>query len=212
MVETPALRRPPLIDEFVRKLPEENTREGFFEHDEVMRVIAHLPAYLQEVERFAYLTGWRAGELRQITWHQVDRKAATIHLSGRQTKNGRPRKLAMEGELRAIIERRWSARTYKRAGATHVSRYVFHRDGQPIGDYRKAWKSACSDADVPEKLFHDLRRTAVRNMVRAGVPETVAMAISGHRTRAVFDRYNITSEDDLRDAMTKTQAYLAEHA
>lgn len=192
----------------IRKLPEENTREGFFEHDECETVVQHLPEYLQDFARFAYLTGWRTGELKQLEWPQVERRARLLHLTGKQSKNTKPRKVALEGVLWEIIERRWSERTYEMHGVTHVSTFVFHRNGQPVGDTRKAWKTACNAAGVPEKLLHDFRRTAVRNMVRAGVPETVAMKISGHRTRSIFDRYNITSEDDLRDAIRKTQSYL----
>ncbi len=86
---------------------------------------------------------------------------------------------------------------------------MFPHKSEPIGDICKSWDAACKHAKIEGKIFHDFRRTAVRNTIRAGVPERVAMAISGHRTRAVFDRFNIVSEDDLRTAVKKTNAYLS---
>lgn len=194
----------------IRKLPEKNTRQGFFEHDQFLAIVAHLPEHLRDYCRFAYLTGWRRGECSSLTWEDVDQRARLIHLRPERSKNGHARKVALEGELWSIIERRWNERiTTRKNGATTMPRHVFHRDGHPIGEFKKSWATACREAEVGRKLFHDFRRTAVRNMVRAGVPESVAMKISGHRTRAVFDRYNITDERDLRDAMTKTQQYLS---
>jgi integrase len=153
------------------------------------------------------------GEVFTLEWTDVDQRARLIGLRPEESKNGQGRALALEGDLWLIIQRCWNARTVTRKNETTViSRYVFHHDGHQIVDIKKAWASACKAAGVGPRLFHDFRRTAIRNRIRAGVPETVAMKISGHKARSVFDRYNITDERDLREAMMKTQAYLAERS
>ena len=184
----------------IRKLPERNVRQGFFEPEEIEAVIAYLPSYLKNFVRFAYLTGWRKGEVAQLTWDDVDRKAKTIRLRPEGSKTARGRTIALTGELWDLIVHQWKAR-----GKVP---WVFHRDEFPIGDIRKAWKTACRKAGIPGRLFHDLRRTAARNMRRAGVPERVIMDIVGHETNAMFVRYNIVDESDTRDAFARTQDYL----
>ncbi len=194
---------------YIRRLPEENARQGFFESDEIERVISHLPDYLKDAVRFAYLSGWRRGEIFTLRWTDVDQKARVIRLRSEESKNGQGRTLALEGELHSIIQRRFQARIVtKKDTPPIISTLVFHHDSNPIVDIKKAWTKACDKARVGKKLFHDLRRTAIRNMVRAGVPESIAMKISGHKTRAVFDRYNIVDERDIRDAIKKTQHFL----
>ena len=131
-----------------------------------------------------------------------------IRLRPEAAKTGRGRTVMLEGDLAELIGRRWEARLVEKNGNFRIAGLVFHRDGGPVGDFRKPWATACQAAGVPDKLFHDLRRTAARNMVRAGVPERVAMALTGHVTRSMFDRYNIVSEDDLRMAAQKTTMYV----
>jgi integrase len=203
----------------IRHLPESNARQGFFEAAEFEVLVAALPEYLQDFARFAYLTGWRRGEILSLQWADVDLKAGAIRLRSEHSKNGHGRVVMLGGDLETLMQRRAKARlTVTRDGEAMVCDRVFHRAGEPIGDFRKAWTTACvaaglyhvvltdtmgSEKKIPEKLFHDLRRTAARNMIRNGVPERVAMAVTGHLTRSMFDRYNITSEDDLRAAMQK---------
>ena len=108
--------------------------------------------------------------------------------------------LVLTGDLLELLHRR--------AACPGDSSYVFHRDGKPLRDFRGAWAAACTAAGLSGRLFHDLRRSAVRNMVRARVPEKVAMKISGHETRSVFDRYNIVSEDDIAAGLERASAYV----
>jgi integrase len=109
-------------------------------------------------------------------------------------------------ELRALLEAQ-RAHTIEVQGDTkQIIPTVFHRDGAPIKSFRRAWLSACGAAGVPGRLFHDFRRTAVRNLERAGVPRSVAMQMVGHKTEAIYRRYAIVSDADLRAAADKLAA------
>ena len=131
-----------------------------------------LPDDLQDFARFVYLTGWRRGEVQTLGWADVDRTHGRGRLRREHSKNGEPRVLVLVGELSALIERRWAAREYRRPnGETAISPLVLHRKGRPVGDIRKAWGTACTAAGVGGTLFHDLRRSAVRNFEKAGVSQ-----------------------------------------
>lgn len=189
-------------------LREDNARQGFFEHPDFEKVVAALPAPINDIARFGYLSGWRRGEIVPLRWDAVDRMAREVRL--RTSKNGQGRVLPLEGELWSLMERRWAARTIEQEdGTAKICELVFHRGGEPIVDFRKIWDAAFKSAKTGRRLFHDLRRTAVRNMVRAGVPQSVAMTISGHKTASMFQRYNVTSSTDQVEALKKTAAHLA---
>ena len=205
---------PPKVGQvpYVPMMKESNIRKGFFTHEEFLALRGALPKDLRPLVAFAYNSGWRKGEILGLTWDRVDLKEGVIRLDPGETKNGEGRTLYLNedlwGEMRTLHGQR-------RLGCP----YVFHRGGQQIRDFRESWKKACKEVGLwawdekkgraaPSKLFHDFRRTAVRNMIRGGIAERVAMTISGHKTRLVFDRYNIVSPEDLKEAARKQQAYL----
>ncbi len=125
------------------------------------------------------------------------------------SKSGHGRVLPLAGQLMDLIEKRWQAREVMiGTGNTFLSPFVFHRSGKQVGSFRRPWIKACKKAGYPGKLFHDLRRTSIRNMTRAGVPHSVAMTISGHKTIHTFLRYNISSQEDQKKALLATQDHV----
>ena len=187
----------------IAMLKESNVRKGFFEYGEYVKLLAALPEHLKPVLTAAYMTGMRRGELLDITWDQVSLEEGKITLDADNTKTGESRIIYLTGELYQAIAYQHELMKQKFPDC----RYVFFLAGHKIKYCRKSWMTACKSAGLKEKLFHDLRRSGVRNMIRSGIPEVVAMRISGHKTRSVFDRYNITSEEDLKAAAEK----LTEH-
>ena len=179
----------------IKRLPELGVRNEFFTHDEIDALLPCLPGYLRDVVLFAFLTGWRKGEIVGLRWRNVDRSGAIIRLEPAQNKARVVRVLALQGQLVKLIQRRWQARI---AGRT-LAEYVFHRGGHQLGAFRPAWLKACHQAGLGHRMFHSLRRSAARNMSLQGIPEKVIMSIMGHRTRVMFDRYNIVSESDQRE-------------
>jgi integrase len=178
------------------------TRTGFLTRDVFLRLRGELPERLRCPLTLAYDTGMRRGEVFGLRWTDVDIKAREIRLE--VTKNGEKRTVPIGRELLAMLE----IEREKYPAAEFVFMRT-DREGRPVRvlSFRKAWASAAKRAGVSGTLFHDLRRTAVRNMVRSGIPERVAMAISGHKTRAIFDRYNIVDGDDLSVAAKLLEAY-----
>jgi len=200
-----AAGRLPAIPTFPPRLEENPPRQGFFEHAEYLAIREHLPPHYRDVLDFAYWTGWRKQEILRLEWREVDLAGGVIRLSPARSKTKTGRVLPLSAPLREVLARRLQARRLN-------TPLVFHRDGQPIGDWRKSWASACQAAGLPGKRLHDCRRTVARNLVRAGVPERVAMAILGHQTRSIFDRYNIVSEADLQRATARLADYVAGQA
>lgn len=199
---------------YIPQLLEDNARQGFIEPAAFEALASKLPEPVNDIARFAYLSGWRKEQVLSLRWDQVDRTGKTVRPLG-QSRNKRTPGLPLVGGLWGVIERRWTARRFKvldekgePTSVTKMSEYVFHSgQGARIVDFKRSWATAAKAAGLQHVLFHDLRRSAVRNMIRAGVPQSVAMRISGHKTTAMFNRYDITSDADKREALAKVEEY-----
>ncbi len=183
-------------------------RQGFFEPDDLAAILRHLPDPLKPVMQFAYLTGWRKQEILKLTWAQVDFAAGVLRLEPGTTKNreGRTFPFRELPQLETLLKAQRERTTAIERARQCIVPYVFHRNGKPIKHYDTAWRNARKKAGLPGHIVHDFRRTAARNLVRAGVPERVAMMLTGHKTRAVFDRYAIVNEQDLSEGVRKLAA------
>jgi integrase len=197
----------------INLLQVDNTRTGFFERPQYEAVKRQLPAALQPVVAVAYLTGWRVkSELLPMRWSQVDFKAGVLTLDPGTTKNKDGRSFPMIPELRAVLEAQRAATNALQKTSNTIIPYVFHRGGHPIKDFMKAWRKACRAAGCPGRIPHDFRRTAVRNLERAGVPRSTAMKMVGHKTEAIYRRYAIVDAAMLAEAGAKLAAYAASQA
>jgi integrase len=206
-------------------LDENNVRKGYFEHGPFLALRSALPDYLKGFVTFAYKIGWRDTEISTLRWSQVDLDQGIVRLEPGETKNDEGRTVYLDDELREVFNQQWENR--KKSGK--IIPYVFLNatGSDRIRDFRKTWNRACRDTGLgygykvskkyvsqwQDKLpagpiLHDFRRTAVRNMVRSGIPERVAMMISGHKTRSVFERYNIGNDQDLKQAAQRQAPYL----
>ncbi|HEY6288559.1 MAG TPA: tyrosine-type recombinase/integrase [Nitrospiraceae bacterium] len=202
MFRLAARQTPPLVSTMphIPHLKEHNVRQGFFTDEEYTLLRAALPDHLKVPFILAYWTGMRMGEVLRLRWDQVDLAEGLVRLEPGTTKSGRGRLIPLPAEVCAVL-RQWKDQTSRRYPA---SPWVCHYRGEQLARIqKKLWDKICQRVGLTDKLFHDLRRTAIRNMVRRGISERIAMEISGHRTRSVFDRYDIVSEADIHDARTR---------
>lgn len=193
----------------IRQLKEAPPRSGFFERKDFESVRRQLRDDLQVAVSIAYTYGWRMqSEVLPLQLAQIDLEADTLRLAPGTTKNDDGRVVYLTPELKTLITEQVDRVKILSKRLQRIIPHLFphlmgKRAGQRIKDFRKAWTTACEAVGLTGMLRHDFRRSAVRNLVNAGVSESVAMKITGHRTREVFDRYTIVSPADLQEASQK---------
>jgi integrase len=191
----------------------DNARQGFFEREQYEAVLRYLPEHLKPLITAANLTGWRRGELLSRQWRHVDLKEGWMRLEVGETKNRKGRAFPINElpELRDLLLAQRERITAIEKETGQIIPLVFtNPDGSPISDFRKAWRSACRAAGCPGRLFHDFRRTAVRNFERAGVPRSAGMSLSGHLTASIYSRYSIVDSKMLKEAVEKLASQMSD--
>lgn len=187
----------PMLDE------SRNVRHGFLEPADFEKVKAAIePEAYADAAAFGYITGWRVpSEVLPLTWTQVDMREGLIRIDPGTTKGGEGRQFPITTGLRAVLKRRQQQQIDGCA-------LVFHDGGEPIHRraFHKAWTAAREKAQMPDSIPHDMRRSAVRNLERAGIPRKVAMQMVGHRTESIYRRYHIVAESDIHDAGARLDA------
>jgi integrase len=188
----------------ISKLALNNTRKGFFEREQFDAVLKHLPVEIQPVAVTAYVTGWRVhDEILTRQKHHLDLRGGWLRLDPGETKNKEGRNFPLTPMLRAALEQQAQKTRVLELAKGVIIPWLFHRNGKPITSFRVAWEKACIAAGVPGKIPHDFRRTAVRNLERAGVSRSDAMNMVGHKTESIYRRYAISDEKSLKEAATK---------
>lgn len=192
----------------VSKLTEDNVRTGFLEPTQFHALLPQFCPELQASLHVAYITGWRIkSEILTRQWSHVDLGGGWLHLAPGEAKNRDGRSFPLTPELRAILQTQWTTTQALQRRTDRVIPWVFHRRGKPIKDFRGAWQTACQNAGLPWLIPHDFRRTAVRNLERAGIPRSAAMKMVGHKTESIYRRYAIAEETMLREAGEKLSAF-----
>lgn len=186
--------------------PGADVRDRILSRLEFDSLITKSPAHIKPILIAAFYTGMRKSEILNLTWDRVDMKSRTIRLDAEHTKDREPRTVPICGELSEAL---------KSIPRGLHDPHVFLYRGKPITDIRRALRKGCKDAGIKYGrfeaggfVFHDLRHTFNTNMRKAGVSESVIMAITGHSTREMFDRYNTIDSDDKQSAMGKLEGFL----
>jgi integrase len=191
---------PPKVSRVPRipRLRENNVRTGFLEDGQFRKIVEYRPdLWFRGMIEVGRTYGWRASEVKNMRVNQVDLNQRVVSLHPGTTKNREGRVVTMTDSIYLILSECIRGKT--------PDDYVFTRRGKPIRSFRKLWARATEHAGCPGLLFHDLRRTAARNLRRAGVAEGVIQKIGGWKTRSVFERYNIVTQNDIADAMLKLE-------